>query len=892
MASWWRPRARAEQRLSREIDFHLQERIADLMAEGVSREDATRQARRELGPIEPVLEACRDERWWRGLDDFSRDLRYAARALRAAPVFTGVALLTLTLGIGANAALFQVYEALVLRALPIPQPESLHIIRVRPGTPRNGNFTGNASHLTSAQVDELRRSDLARDGLAVWGNFRFNLRETGESQFAETLTVSGDYFSVLGLQAQIGRLLTPDDDKPGCSTGAVVLSDSYWRRAYAGRDDAIGQTLRLSGQAFEIVGVTPIGFSGLNVGRDFDLAVPLCAERALRGDRSMTMARQNWWLAAAARLPQGETLATRTARLEALSPTLFRATLPEDFRPELAERFVAFKLAAVDASRGVSGLRNEFSSPLTLLMGVTALVLVIACVNLANLLLARMSHRQRELAVRLAVGASRLRLVRVVGAEAALLAVAGTALGVVLATPVARWLVHALVSADEPIHLDVHANWWLLIAASLTGAAVCVVCALVPALRAASVPPVDALRDGVRATSGAATLWWRRALIVMEVALTFVLVVGAVLMAQTLRQLQAVDLGFDARGLVTTEVVFEHVPDWQGRRMAIIDAMQERLAGLPFVQGVTTLHFVPIGGSSWNDTVRMDGGAGADVISQLNRVGESFFDVMGTSVLEGRVFTTTDRPEGTAVAVVNRAYQDKALAGASPIGRRVRFMSNPAQAYEIVGVVGDTKYRALREERQAVVFVSTRQQIDPEPYVSLAVRSHLPPDATMPLVREAILDVEPGVALYTRALETIIDSTLRIERLLTRLSLSFGALALLLAGVGLYGVIAYTAAQRRRDIGIRLALGAPRSGVVLEVVGHTGWLVALGLAVGAGACVPLSRWVDGLVFGVTTRDALTYGVAGVMLAVVGLVAAWVPAWRAARMNPTSALRSA
>jgi putative ABC transport system permease protein len=891
VAGWWRPGVRAEQRLSKEIAFHLAERTSDLVAGGLGADEAARQARLELGSLDPVLEGCRDQRWWRGLDDFGRDLRYAVRTLRHAPVFTCVALLTLTLGIGANAALFQVYEALVLRPLPLPQPESLHIIRVRPGTPRNGNFTGNTAHLTSAQVDELRRSEVARNGLAVWSSFRFNLRETGESQFADTLMVSGDYFGVLGVEAQRGRLLTPDDDRPGCGTGAVVLSDSYWRRAYAGRDAALGQTLRLSGQVFEIVGVAGAGFTGLDVGRDFDLAVPLCAERALRGDRSMASARHNWWLAAAARLPQGETLATRTARLEAMSPGLFRATLPEDFRPQIAERFVSFKLAAIDASRGVSSLRQQFTSPLTLLMGVTALVLFIACVNLANLLLARMSHRQRELAVRIAVGASRLRLARVVGAEACLLALVGTALGAALATPLARWLVRALVSADAPVHLDIRANWWLLMAAGATGVAVCVVCALVPALRAAAVAPAHALRDGWRATSSATTLWWRRALIVTEVAMTFVLVVGAVLMTRTLHQLQGVDLGFDARGLVTTEVAFERVPDWRARRMAIVDAMQERLAAMSFVRGVSTLDYVPMGGSTWNDTVRMDGGGGADIDSQLNRVGETFFDVMGTPVLEGRVFSSRDTPEGTPVALVNRAYQEKALGAASPIGRRVRFMSEPAQAYEIVGVVGDTKYAALREARQAVVFVATRQQRDPPPFVSLAVRSNLPPEATMGLMREAILGVEPGVALETRVLETVIDSTLRIERLLTRLSLFFGGLALLLAGVGLYGVIAYTAAQRGRDIGIRLALGAPRSGVILQVVGHTGWLIALGLAVGAAACLPLSRWVDGLVFGVTTRDAVTYAVAGAVLAVVGLVAAWLPAWRAARVNPTSALRS-
>ena len=892
MPAWFRPHARAEQRLAKELEFHIAERSDELIASGVPREEAARRARIELGAMDPILEGCRDQRWWRGLDDLSRDVRYAVRSLRHAPVFAAVVMLTLTLGIGANAALFQVYEALVLRALPLDDPGSLHIIRIRPGTPRNGNFTGRMPHLTSAQVEALRGTNMAAHGLAVWSGFQFDLAQAGEARLAETIMVSGDYFGVLGVQAQHGRLLGPDDDRPGCGAGGgAVLSDGFWRREYGGRTSALGETVRLQGQAFEIVGVTPPAFTGLEVGRAFDVAVPICAETAIRGERSLMRDRKNWWLAVAARLPAGQTLASRTTQLEALSPGLFRETLPPDFRPELAERFQKFQLAAIDASRGVSTLRERFRNPLLMLMGVTGLVLLIACVNLANLLLARMSQRQREMSVRLAVGASRSRLARLVAAEAALLAVAGTSLGVLLSTPLSRWLVRTLVSPDQLVHLDVRVNWPLLACAALLSILVCAVCAIAPALRAAAVPPAHALRDGLRATAGATTLWWRRVLIVTEVALTFVLVVGAVLMARTLGNLQAVDLGFDARGLVTTEISFEHVDDWQARRTPLLDAMQERLRGLPFVTGVSTLDYVPIGGSAWNDTVRVDGGGHPDVPSQLNRVGESFFGVLGTPLVEGRVFTTHDSANAPAVAVVNRAYQDQAFKGASPIGRRVHFLSEPTQSFEIVGVVGDTKYGTLREPRQPVVFVATRQQAPPAPFVSIVLRSRLPATATMPLVRRALLEVESGVSLQTRGLEATIDATLRVERLLTRLSLFFGGLALLLAGVGLYGVIAYTAAQRRHDIGIRLALGAPRGGVVWQVVGHTGWLLAAGLLAGAAVCVPLSRWIEGLVFGVTTRDLVTYGVAAAVLALVGLTAAWVPAWRAARMNPTIALRT-
>ena len=432
----------------------------------------------------------------------------------------------------------------------------------------------------------------------------------------------------------------------------------------------------------------------------------------------------------------------------------------------------------------------------------------------------------------------------------------------------------------------------MLLAASVLAVVVCAICAVAPALRAAAVPPAHALRDGLRSTSSAGTLWWRRALIVAEVALTFVLVVGAVLMARSLGQLQAVDLGFDARGLVTTEVSMGNVQDWRGRRAALIDEMLARVGALPFVSGVSTLDYVPIAGSAWNDTLRVDGGGHPEIASQLNRVGEDYFEVMGTPLARGpRVHQAgrarrrgrRGRESSRPGHDVRRPLSDRRV-GPDPerAGSRVS-RSSASSATPSTGPCArhDSRCCSCRRASRWI----------PVPDVSLVVRSRLPAASTIPLISRAVMEIEPAASLRTRGMEEIIDSTLVVERLLTRLSLFFGGLALLLAGVGLYGVIAYDAARRQRDIGIRLALGSTRRGVVLKVVGQIGWLLGAGLLMGVAVSVPLARWVEGLLYGVTVRDVGTYALAGVALAVVGLAAAWVPAWRASRLNPTSALRS-
>ncbi len=590
------------------------------------------------------------------------------------------------------------------------------------------------------------------------------------------------------------------------------------------------------------------------------------------------------------RLPDGWTDAQLDARLDALAPALFRETLPEQYRPELAERYLNFGFTVIHAGTGVSSLRTQFSGPLVLLGSITGLVLLITCANLANLLLARASHRERELAVRLAIGASKTRLLRYSAAEAIVLALAGAVLGTGVAFGLSRFLVDALSSANSPVYLLLEMNWTLLLFTAATATATALVCAIAPALRATRVPPTAALRDGLRASASSGAMSWRRVLIVGEVALTLVLLVGALLFARSLSNLQRVDVGFDPEGLVEVRAELDRLPDAAARHGAVRDAMAERFAARPWITEFAEAAYMPMGGSTWNDTIDVSGLNRTDIDSQLNRVGIDYFAMLGVPLLEGRRFTEQDRVDTPPVAIVNRAFRDRHLPGQSVIGRQVRFLSEPEVTYEVVGVVGDTKYANVREDDPSIIFVAALQDPDPGTAVQMLLRSSLEPAATVTAVGRELSAVSPALVFRTRVLTSVIDDMLRIDRLLAALSVAFGMLAVLLAGVGLYGVIAYIAAAREHEIGIRLALGASRPHVVGRVVRDTAWLVAGGIALGLGGALLGARLVESLLFGLESRDPASYMAALLLLAGVGLAASVVPAWRASRTSPMKALR--
>ncbi len=882
-------RRSVEDQLDAEVRFHLDQRVDELVAQGLSREAARAQARREFGGVEQVKEACRDERASRWANDTWRDARVAVRSLVRAPVFSVVAVLVLTLGLGANIAMFQVLDALVLRTLPVPAADQLWRISVNHrGNGRSGNFSGPLPDLSAALVDGLERELRGTADLAVWSYRQANLADGGTARLATVLGVNGDYFRVLGVTPRLGRLLGRADDQPGCGTGAAVVGERFWQRTLGGRPDVLGQTLRLDGHTFEIVGITPARFFGVEVGRHPDVYIPLCTERAMATGPSRFDSSREWWLSAVARVPAATSEAQLSARLDALAPTLFRETLPREYRPEQAEQYLGFGLDVRQAGQGISPLRTQFAPPLYLLFVITAIVLLIACANLANLLLARASHREREIAVRLAIGASRARLVRYVAAEAGILTIAAAMLGVLVAFAFSRTLVGALGST---VSLDITMNWPLVAFSVGLALVTMILCSVGPALRAAAVPPAHALRHSLRTSTAGSTLSWRRMLIVSEVALTFMLLIGALLFARSLGNLRAVDVGFDAEGLLVSHVDLEPLPDWPDRRPAIAQAIEQRLDALPWVTSFAEIRMEPLGPSSWNDTIAVSGLDRTDITSQLNRVGPAFFETMGMSIVQGRGVAVNDGPNAPAVAVVDQTFVDRYLDGAPVIGRTVRFLNGgPDRTYEVVGVVSRSKYRNLKAADEPVIYVAAAQADVPSPTLSLIVRSQLSPEATTAAMARLIGDVSPVLSLQTTSLATNIDNALRIERLLAALSAAFGVLALLLAGVGLYGVIAYFVARREHEIGIRLALGASRGHVIGRVVRDTAWLVAGGIALGFGGALVGMRLIEGLLFGLESRDPASYAAALAVLVSVGLAASLLPAWRAARTSPMKALR--
>ena len=479
-----------------------------------------------------------------------QDLRFGARQLRLNPGFTAVAVLSLALGIGANTAIFQLVNAVRLRALPVQRPEELAYVDFAKGSMRSGWFSTRSARFTYTQWEQIRDQQQAFSGIFAWSATRFNLAAGGEARYAEGLFVSGGFFHVLGVQPILGRAFTAEDDRLGCGNPAAVISYAFWQRELAGNPDALGRTVTLDGRPFPIIGVTGPGFFGVEVGHRYDVAVPLCADPLFFEDgKGRIPGRTAWWLSLMGRLKPAWTVERARAQLQALSPGIMQATLPPEYRPDDAKRYLADKLDVTPGATGVSGLRREYESPLWLLLATTGLVLLIACANLANLLLARASVREREIAVRQAIGASRARLVAQLLVESLLLALAGTALGALAAQALSRGLVAFLSSPNDPVFVGLGFDFRVLAFTAAVAAGTCLLFGLLPALRATRVAPASAMRAGGRGlTAGRERFTLRRALVVAQVSLSLVLLVGALLFVRSLQKLLAVDAGFRPAG--------------------------------------------------------------------------------------------------------------------------------------------------------------------------------------------------------------------------------------------------------------------------------------------------------------------------------------------------------
>ncbi len=828
-------------------------------------------------------------------DDMMQDLRYGLRMLRKHKGFTIVAVLSLALGIGANTAIFQLLDAVRLRTLPVNAPQELAEVHITDVSGMRGNKSTYYPAVTNPIWEQIRTRQQSFSDICAWGTDGFNLAQGGEVRNAQALWVSGGFFSVLGVQPALGRVFTATDDQRGCGAPGVVISHSFWQREFGGDHNVIGRKLTLSNKPFEIIGVTAASFFGLEVGRTFDVALPLCAEAIMNGTSNRLDSGTNWWLMVTGRLRAGRTLEQATAELQAMSPSLFEQTLPANYPPVSVPKYRDMKLAAVAASGGYSVLRTNYESSLWLLLAIAGLVLLIACANLANLLLARASAREREMAVRQALGASRLRLIRQLLAESLLLAFIGAGLGAALAQGLSRLLVSYLNTGGNQVFLSLGMDWrWLGFAAGLA-VLTCVLFGLMPALRAARVEPGSVMKaTGRGLTAGRERFSLRRMLVVVQVALSLVLVAGALLFTRSLNKLLTVDTGFRQEGVLITRIGFGQLNLPQERRLSFKQEIVDRIRAIPGVKSVADTGIVPLSGNAAGNTIWMDGTDGQNKVG-TNRswVSPDYFKTLETPLLAGREFNEHDTATTPKVAIVNESFARQLLNGVNPIGQRFWIEAtpnNPERLCEIVGEVKDTTYRTLNEETGPTIFLSMAQEQPFSTGGQLLIRSDLPQAEITATVKRMLTQINPAIQLRFQGFKTMIEGSLLRERLLATLAGFFGGLALLLASIGLYGILSYGVASRTNEIGIRMALGAERKDVLWLVLREALLLVLAGVAVGLPIVFFTSRLAASLLFGLTPTDAVSLGLATLLLIVVALGAGYLPARRATRVDPMEALR--
>ena len=813
-----------------------------------------------------------------------QDLRFGLRLLAARPGFAAIAILTLALGIGANTTIFSLMNVLFLKSLPVWHPEEL--LQVRSDL--------DSTSFTNPIWEELRDHQDAFSGVFAWGSPRFNLSDAGEARFVNGLWVSGEFFSTLGVQPILGRTLTPEDDRPGAAP-AAVLSFSFWQSEYGGQIDVIGKTVRLDGHPFAIAGVTPREFFGVEVGRQFDVAIPIATEPLLAGEFSKLHRPQNWWLTVMGRPKPGLSARQVSARLYKLSPQVFAASVPPKWEGPSRTGFLERKLSAIPAGEGISYLRQMYRPALLLLLGVTGLVLLIACANVANLLLARASARQKEIGVRLAVGASRARLVRQLVTESLVLGLAGAGLGMALAAGASRLLASQVLTGYFN-YFDLSADFRVGGFTAGAGLLTTLLFGLAPALIATRMSLSSAMKDG--GSQGAerrGKLSLGPALVVAQVCVSVVLVAGAGLLLRTFRNLVTLDPGFDSAHVLVAKLDVRKSAAAQEHRNALFDKILARVRTAPGVIEASTCDVSPISGSSSTTQVHAEGSVSQSsnpprMTVYTNLISPEYFRTMNIPLLAGRDFRVQDGPSFPRVAVVNETLAHKLFGGENPVGKRVVKFGIDAPI-EVIGLVKDAKYQSLREKMYPTLFTPFSQYPIADVYRMLEVRSEGNPATLIPAVREAISTADPEASVSFVLLKDELGQSLAQERLMALLSSAFGSLALLLSALGLYGLISYAVARRRREFGIRIALGASRLDIVRLVLSR-GLVLAVGGAAAGVLCATLaSQLVKSFLYGVEARDPLTlFGVCALLIAVAA-AACYVPARRATKVDPAAALRA-
>ena len=892
-------------RLSRDIDremaFHLAERADELVRGGMDAGSAAREARRRFGNRAIQKERTHDTDVIVWMESAAADVRYALRALRASPGFALVTILSLALGIGANTAIFSLTNTVVLESLPVKDPEQLLDITTGDENSRQGETAGNiANPIFTNPIWEQIRDGVGKEvfsGVFAYGDTRFDLSNGGLVRYASGSRVSGDYFSTLGVHPSPGggRLLQRSDDRRGCASVAVV-SDAFAQRELGGVASAVGRPLSLDGHSFDVVGVVEPSFFGMEVGSSVDVYVPLCTQAILSGPGALD-SRSRWYLTVVGRPRAGLGEAQVRAALEARAPAIFAATLPPNWRAADQDDYLKMTLGVRPAAGGLSALRDRYERALYTLMVVVGVVLLIACANIANLLLARAAARQREIAVRLAIGSSRARLVRQLLTESLLLSLIGAAAGLLFARWASRLLVRFLsTGSGNGIWLDLGIDGRVLAFTVAVSVVTGILFGVAPAWRAVRVDPQQAMKTGGRGVvRGEGRQRVGKALVVGQVALSLLLVMAAGLLLGSFRKLTTLDPGFRREGVLVAHLDFGNAGYTGSRLLDSQNELLRRARELPGVRSASTSVLTPIGRTSWNEVLVVPGYTASgmhDALAFFNVVSDGYFATLGTDLLAGRDFLPADQERPTPVAIINESTARHFFRGVNPLGRTfsVQRGDSAGPAVEVIGVVTDAKYQSLTEENQPTVYVPFGAGSAPEKFIDLELRVDGPITAPSAALKDLVASVNPAISLDLTTLQAQVSASLARPRLLATLSGFFGALALLLAVIGLYGTLSYGVARRRNEIGIRLALGAGRERVLRMIVSEAGRLVLLGTIAGVLLALATTRFVESFLFGLEASDPATLLLSAAVLAGVAMGAAFLPAWRASRLDPTEALR--
>jgi predicted permease len=889
-------RRRSASDLDDELRFHIEHAVEANIAAGMPPEEARRQAAIAFGAAQAAREQCHQARPGAFFEILWQDLRYAARMLAKTPGFTAIAIVSLALGIGANTAIFTVAKKVLFDTLAVHDPAQLRLLswiggRDQPMSSTWGAYddapAGGKTGTTFSYpvIEQLRKvPNVFTDLIAFKDLHQLNVTVDGHPEILQGELDSGNAFSALGIEPILGRAILPADDAGPGAGPVAMISEAWWAQRFSRSPAVIGKRISVNGVPITIIGVAPAYHLGLKTSTAAQIFLPLTMQPlvVVRPEGSLLTDADTWWVLALARLAPGVSEAQAQSALDVAMRQATLATLPH------ARHMEGFHLRLLPGNRGLDPLRREFSRPSYVLLALAGFVLLLACVNLANLLLARSAARQREMSTRLALGATRSRILRQVLTESLLLSMAGGAAGLLLGYFTRNVIPSLLEDPWQPNHLILNFDWRVLAFTLAITLATGVLFGILPAWQATRVNVNAALKDVSHSTLTRQRLWMGKTLIIVQVALSTVLLVGAGLFVRTLINLSRAPLGFHPDHILLFDLnpPRSHYTDQQILRL--YEQLEEKLAALPGVKAETVSSEPLIANDRWTTGFHIAGRQPDRERDHAwaNSVGVDFFSTMGIPLLTGRSFTAQDTATSPKVAVVNQALVRKFFPGGDPIGQTFN-----DEHIQIIGVVADAKFFDVRSDPPPTYYMDYRQWLDRARGISFEIRTAADPSSVLQQVRAAVESLDHDLPLVDVRTQTEqVAATMSGPRLFAQLTGGFGLLALVLASIGIYGVMAYTVARRISEIGIRMALGAQARQVLAMVLREASWLAIAGVVAGAAAALLLTRLVGSMLYGLSASDPVTFAAAACLLIAIALLAGFAPARRASRVDPMQALR--